>query len=120
MRTIIRVQNMVISGLITAIAIMTGFYELDGWKLLLVAVMGFFLIERLLLEAERAFLHWRKSGEGKGKAKGSGGSLPSIKWFEHKMRYQGVGEKDRNPRSIAEKVQAGTRHDSPVQTTGYR
>lgn len=120
MRTIIRVQNMVISGLITAIAIMTGFYELDGWKLLLVAVMGFFLIEKGLLEAERAFLHWRKSGEGKGKTKGSGGSLPSIKWHEYKVRHTGVGKKDRNPRSITEKVQKGTRYDTPVQTTGYR
>ena len=120
MRTIIRVQNMVISGLVTAIAVMTGFYELEGWKLLLIAVMGFFLVEQVLLEAERAFLHWRKSGEGKGKAKGSGNTLSPIKWHEYKVRHTGVGKKDRNPRSITEKVQKGTRYDTPVQTTGYR
>lgn len=119
MKTIIRVQNMVISGLITAIAIMTGFYELNGWKLLLVAVMGFFLMANILLEIERAYLRGRKN-EGKGKAEGNGNSVPGIPWYEHKMRYPAIVETDGNPGSITEKVQKGTRHDTPVQTFGYR
>lgn len=113
MKKIIYVQNGVVAGLITVILLITGFYELSGLKLVIVAVMGFFVIDYLILQVERMWLRWRN--ESKGKAKGDRGAVPGIPWYEHKMRHPGTVETDGNTRGITAAVQKGTRHD-PIRT----
>lgn len=111
MRKIIYVQNMVVSGQITVIALITVFYELTGFKLFIVAVMGFIVLNYLILQVERMWLRHEK----KRKAEGEGSAVPGIPWYEHKMRHPGTVETDRDTRGITAAVQKGTRHD-PVRT----
>lgn len=110
MRKIVLFQNAVVSVLITVIAIMTGFYELTGWKLLLVAVMGCILIDRVLLYIERLYLQRRKGNEKKGKAEGKRGTVPGIYWF--KMRFRGAVKKDRHTRGHVAQIQERTRYNT--------
>ena len=111
MKKIIYVQNMVVSGQITVIALITGFYELTGFKLFIVAVMGFIVLNYLILQVERMWLRHEK----KRKAEGEGSVVRGIPWFKHKMRYPGTVEKNGNPGGITKAVQKGTRVD-PVRT----
>ena len=116
MRRIIVAQNAVIAGLITVIAIITGFFEIHGLKLVLFAVMSFLVLDYALLQVERALLK-RWKDERFGKKSGAGNSVPGIPW--HKVRFVISGKKDGNTRSDTAKVQAGTRNNSVVPSSRY-
>lgn len=123
MRRIILTLNAIISVLVTVIAIITGFYEIRGWKLLLVAAMGCVIINTILLKAERLALR-RMRDEREREAKDKSGAVPGIPWF--KMRFRSAESKDRDTRGNAEKVQkrAGSNPAEPIafnrKGDGYR
>lgn len=117
MKKIIYTQNAVIAGLITVIALITGFYEIKGLKLFIVAVMGFFVLNYLLLQGERLWLRWWH--ENKGKTEGEGSAFQGIPWFKHKMRHPGTVQENRNPGGNAKKIQKGTRYDTALQGSRY-
>ena len=116
MKKIIYVQNMVVSGQITVIALMTGFYELTGFKLFIVAVMGFIVLNYLILQVERMWLRHEK----KRKAEGAGSAVQGIPWFKHKMRYLGTVKEDRDTRGNASEVQKRTRYNPILPSNRYR
>lgn len=114
MRKIIYVQNMVVSGLITVIALMTGFYELTGFKLFIVAVMGFIVLDYLILQVERMWLRHEK----KRKAEGAGSAVQGKPWY--KVRYSRPVKEDRDTRGNASEVQKRTRYNPLLPSNRYR
>ena len=117
MRKIILFQNAIISGEVTIIALLTGFYELTGWKLVLVSVMGFVVFYWVLLQIERAYLRSAKN-EKAGRAKDKGGSVRGKWWYS--MRFSLLGKKNRNPGGVIKTIQEATRHNTAQPPVGYR
>lgn len=93
MRRIVLAQNAVISGLITLITIITGFWGVHGGRLMIVSVMLFAVFDWSLLRLERMYIR-RTKNEKDGSAEGERGSVPGIWWY--KVRYRRGIKKNRD------------------------
>lgn len=126
MRRIIIIQNHVVSGLITVIGLITGFYG-NGLKAVLFAVMGFILLDLGLREIERYYLRtWDEKGSHE---ENKGDSVSPIAWF--KMRFCDIEQTDRDTKNDSAPIRTNARNHSARQididrrrnehqTAGYR
>lgn len=101
-RQIIRIQGLVISGLLTHLLIRYGFQTLQGWRLIVVIVAAFVLIFRTMDDITLELL--RRGNDQKRKGQGAGGAVPTKPWYENRFRRD--QQKDRHQRNNATKIQA--------------
>jgi hypothetical protein len=117
MRKIIYTLNAAVSGLASIIALLTGFYEVRGVKLILFVAMGFAVMWHGLLWIEKKILK-RGRNEKAGDRKGTQSLIPGIPW--HKMRFKLAGKQDRNTSANITQIQKRAGGYPVRKTVGYR
>ena len=92
-RTIIRVQSIVISAMLTETIARVVYHDLSGWRLVLVVAAMFLMLYRTMHDITLMLLKGARYDQKTG-AEGIRGTVPKLPWYKVRLRQSKQADRD--------------------------